>query len=259
MRVWTSDGAGPGGGPTVLAVHGLGGSGRYWRGLAEGPGRRFRLVAPDLAGFGASSKPRSPSYDRAFHLANLDAAIGPDGPVAVVGHSIGGTIAALWAARHAERTTALALAAAPFPSADGGHGWMREGRPPPGMRLAARGIRLLVPVLSLPVGLARGYPAPIARDYGRQRFHARSRTMWWVLHDPELAGELGRARRALADVPVLLVHADDDRTVLAETVGRWGALLPHATRTDVSTGGHQFLLRAGFGPLVRWLDATLPA
>lgn len=255
MRVWSSDGDGP----AVLAVHGLGGSGRYWERLAEALGPRARIVAPDLAGFGASAKPRRASYDRSFHLDNLDAAVGPDGPVAVVGHSIGGTIAALWAAGNAGRATALALAAAPYPTADGGHGWMREGRPPPGMRLAARGVRLLVPVLSLPVGLARGYPANVALDYGRQRFHARSRTMWWVLHDPDLAELMDRMRDSLADIPVLIAHADDDRTVLADDVGGWTSLLPHADRVDVPSGGHQFLLREGFGPLARWLDGTLPA
>ena len=251
MRVWRSEGAGP----TVLAVHGLGGSGRYWQGLAD----RFRVVAPDLAGFGGSDKPRSPSYDRSFHLANLDAALDAEEPVAVVGHSIGGTLAALWAAERAERTRALVLAAAPFPTADGGHPWMREGRPPPGMRLAARGMRMLVPVMSLPVGLARGYPAPIALDYGRQRFHARARTMWSVLHDREVSVELEQARERLDGVPVLLAHADDDRTVRADAVERWASLLPNADRVDVPSGGHQFLLREGVGPIVRWLAATLDA
>lgn len=253
MRVWRCEGAGP----TVLAVHGLGGSGRYWQGLAEDG--RFRVVAPDLAGFGGSDKPRSPTYDRSFHSANLDAAVETDGLVALVGHSIGGTLAALWAAERVERTRALVLAAAPYPTAKGGHPWMREGRPPPGMRLAARGMRILVPVLSLPVGLARGYPAPIALDYGRQRLHARARTMWSVLHDPEVSVELEQVRESLATVPVLLAHADDDRTVRADAVERWASLLPNAHRVDVPTGGHQFLLREGMGPIVRWLDATLDA
>lgn len=255
MRVWRSEGSGA----TVLAVHGLGGSGRYWQGLAD----RFRVVAPDLAGFGASDKPRSQSYDRSFHLANLDAALdaalGRDDPVAVLGHSIGGTLAALWAAERAARTRALVLAAAPFPTADGGHPWMRQGRPPPGMRLAARGMRMLVPILSLPVGLARGYPAPIALDYGRQRLHARARTMWSVLHDPDVAVEFDSAREGLDRVPVLLAHADDDRTVRADAVERWTSLVPNADRVDVPTGGHQFLLRGGLAPVVRWLQATLDA
>ncbi len=254
MRVWAT-----GSGPTVLAVHGLGGSGRYWQGLVDLVRDRYQVVAPDLAGFGGSAKPRHASYDRTFHLANLDAAPGVEEAVAVVGHSIGGTLAALWAARHAGRVRALALAAAPFPSADGRHAWMREGRPPRGMRLAARGIRLLVPLLSLPVGVVRGYPGPIALDYGRQRLRARAPTMWWLLHDPDMDDELERVRDGLALCAVLLAQARDDRTVLADAVGRWASLLPHAERIEVPSGGHQFLIREGFDPLARWLDATVSA
>ena len=105
VRVWEA-----GSGPTLLAIHGVGGSGRYFRGLAERLGDRYRIVAPDLGGFGASDKP-DVAYDRAFHLATLDAVAG-DGPVTLVGHSLGGTFAALWAASRHDRVAGLALVAA---------------------------------------------------------------------------------------------------------------------------------------------------
>ncbi|MEX0984551.1 MAG: alpha/beta fold hydrolase [Actinomycetota bacterium] len=68
LRLWEA-GEGP---TTILAVHGLGGSGRYWDGLAEAVGPGFRVIAPDLGGFGGSSEPRE-AADRAFHLEALDA------------------------------------------------------------------------------------------------------------------------------------------------------------------------------------------
>ena len=108
-----------GSGPVLLAVHGLGGSGRYWDGLARRVGHRFTVVAPDLAGFGRSDNPRV-EYGRAFHVENLDAVVrrmaGRE-PVLVAGHSLGAVFGALWASAHAEEVTALALAAAPFPTA----------------------------------------------------------------------------------------------------------------------------------------------
>src|SRR5579859_6022963 len=91
-----------GSGPAVLALHGLGGSGRYWEGLARAVQGDVTLVAPDLAGFGRSDQP-DVAYDRGFHLDNLDAvvaAIGVAPPSTVVGHSMGGILAALWAERH---------------------------------------------------------------------------------------------------------------------------------------------------------------
>jgi pimeloyl-ACP methyl ester carboxylesterase len=252
LRVWEA-----GAGIPLLAIHGLGGSGRYWRRLAERAGDRFRIVAPDLAGFGGSGKPRDQRYDLAFHLANLDATLeGVPGPVAVAGHSIGGTLAAFWAAERVERVGALAILAAPFPTGDGEYAWMREGTPPAGSRAVMRAFRVLVRLLSLPVGVARRYPPAVALDYGRQGFLGRARTTWWALHDPDVTPAIERAATALARVPVLLANAPDDRTVDLESQDRWASALPHAERVVVPDGGHQFLLRS-VEPLVAWLDATL--
>ena len=250
VRVWEG-----GSGVPLLAVHGLGGSGRYFQGLSTRLEERFAVVAPDLAGFGSSDKPDDESYDRAFHLANLDAALAQvDGPLVVVGHSIGGVLAGLWAAANAGRILGLALLATPFPDGDSAHGWMREGRPPTKHRVLARTMRVLVPALSLPVGVARGYPPAVAFDYGRQKLLSRARTMWWALHDPDVVPEVDAIGVALADTPVLLMHARDDRTVGFDAMSRWGDVLPHARRQEISSGGHQFLVRAGADRLIAWLD-----
>ncbi|MGZ5352827.1 MAG: alpha/beta fold hydrolase [Actinomycetota bacterium] len=251
MRVWTA-----GEGPALLAVHGIGGSGRYWAALAGVLGDRFRIVAPDLAGFGASDKPRGAPYDVPFHVADLDASLGDEpGPVCAVGHSLGGVLAASWAAASG-RASSLALLATPFPPADGAYAWMREGDPPSGSRVVTRTFRILVPLLSLPVGVARRYPPGVAFDYGRQGFVGRARTTWWTLHDPAAARALGEGAERLRDIPTLLLNARDDRTVDLAAQDRWAELLPSAERL-VGPGGHQFPLRAGLGPLVAWLDGTL--
>lgn len=255
MRVWEA-----GAGTPMLAIHGLGGSGRYWRRLADRIGDRYRVIAPDLAGSGASDKPRDPSYDVAFHLANLDAALeGATGSLVVVGHSLGGVLGAFWAAERVGRVSALALLAAPYPNGGGENAWMREGTPPKGARTYMRTLRILVSTLSFPVGVARGYPPAVALDYGRQRFLGRARTTWWALHDPAVTIRLERAASALSGVPTLLANAPDDHTVEVAAQDRWARLLPAAERVVVSSGGHQFLLRGSDEPLVTWLDATLRA
>jgi pimeloyl-ACP methyl ester carboxylesterase len=114
LRVWQA-----GDGPPLLLIHGLGGSGRYWQALAGAVAASHHVIAPDLAGFGGSSR-TARAYDRAAHLDDIDAVVArfaPSGDIVVAGHSLGGLLGALWVARGRERVVGLAVVAAPFPSA----------------------------------------------------------------------------------------------------------------------------------------------
>lgn len=250
LRLWEG-GDGPG---RLLAVHGLGGSGRYWEALEALAGDRFRIVAPDLGGFGRSSKPRI-RIDREFHLDTLDALTDGQGPWVVVGHSLGGVLSLLWAGRRPERTAALAMAASPYPEPR--PGWGPDHWRGPKVTIA-RGVsttaRVAWPVLSLPAQALAPYPAPVVRDYGRQTFWSRAWTFWSLWSDPTLEPAVASAAAALpAATPVLLRHAADDRSVDAVSLERWSALLPGADTATVPDGGHQFLLRSGFAVLDPWL------
>ncbi len=254
MRIWEA-----GSGPPLLAVHGLGGSGRYFDTLAQTVGGHYRVIAPDLPGFGHSDKP-DVAYDPGFHLEAIDTAIGgidPDASLTLVGHSLGAVLAAFHAGRHTDTTAALALLAAPFPSGDGDPPWMRRDLPV-GWRMAGRVLKLAWPAIAVPVGLARGYPAGVTLDFGKQTMHSRTRTMRGALYDPAVRAEVEGVRTLPASTPQLLLNAADDRTVPAETQARWAAVLPHARREIVRSGGHQFPLRTGFAPVVAWLNGISP-
>ena len=258
MRIWD---AGPAHAPVLLAIHGLGGSGRYWQGLADRVGDRFRIVAPDLAGFGRSDEPEEDA-NRALHLDDLDAVAddvaGSSAPLVVVGHSLGGVLAVLWVALHVDRVSALAAAAPAYPSGQTMDFRSRADlRASPARRVLARGVSLLWPVIAVPFGVVRGYPAPTVVDFGRQSVRSRAWTLWSLWSDPDLKGEAIAASTAVdAGVPhVLLLHARDDRTVSFDAHGAWLRLLPSAEQVVVDHGGHQFLLRGGIEPLADWLRA----
>ena len=241
----------------VLAVHGLGGSGRYWNKLARRIGGHYRVVAPDLAGFGRSDKPAA-AYDRGFHLANLDAIVAEragSGSVVVVGHSLGAVFAALWAASHVDDVRGLGLAAAPYPSGEGPPDWARRG-PPAALRAMGGVVRAAWPFVAVPIGVARGYPASLVMDFGRQRMDSRTRTMVSALWDPGVTAEV-ETIRSLSRTPALLVNARDDRTVSLEAQQRWSELLPNAELRVLDEGGHQFPLRTGFAALAEWLGGLL--
>ena len=251
MRVWEA-----GSGDPLFLIHGLGGSGRYFERLADRLEDRFGIVAPDLAGFGSSDKPKI-GYARASHLDDLDAVAAGfgDRSAIVAGHSLGGVFAALWAARHPERIRALAIVAAPFPSPDPAVAWTHEPEVPAAARitmpLAAGAIRLL----AVPVGVARRYPPAIAFDYARQTLRSRNRTMRSVLYDPSVADELQRVRSIHGHVPILIEHARDDRTVGLGAHDCWCDLLPHAEHRIVE-GGHQVQLHDGFRALAGWVGGV---
>ena len=253
MRVWEQ-----GEGTPLLAVHGLGGSGRYWQGLADRVGERFRVVAPDLAGFGASDKPRDVSYDRPFHLEDLDAltdAFAPEGSIVVTGHSLGAMLALLWTARRAERVSALVMVATPYPVP--GVRWDPDSWRGPratAIRAVAGAFRVAWPIVSLPVVVSGRYPGPIVRDFGRQTFRARTRTLYALWSDPTLREEFPAIERIPARTRVLLAHARDDSRVPVANVERWRRHIRHAEPLVLPHGGHQVLLRTRFEPVATWFD-----
>jgi pimeloyl-ACP methyl ester carboxylesterase len=94
-------------GPPLLLIHGFGGAAWNFTELAPLlPGRR--LIIPDLPGHGASSPLPAPTLAGfADVLAGL-----LEGPVDVLGHSLGGVVALRLAERHPSLVRRLVLAAA---------------------------------------------------------------------------------------------------------------------------------------------------
>lgn len=256
LAVWVY-GSGP---EKILAIHGLAGSGRYWAGLRRALGDAYTVVAPDLAGFGASDKPRDHDYSRAQHLADLEAVVAEvveTTSLTVVGHSMGGILAGLLTATQMSRVHRLGLVAAPFP-----HG---DGPPPPlatarardltGRRRVFRTIVALWPVLSFFVR-TRAYPHPVIADFLRNTPQSYWGTASSLIWSGEAASELEPLRAYPG--PALLLYSDTDRTIWAQSRNAWTSLLPGADRLS-APGGHQLLLRTGFVPLAGWLRDTQSA
>ena len=98
-----------GSGPTVVLVHGLGSSAAHWMPVARDLARDHRVVLVELPGHGLAAMPGGLSLDDA--ASGLDEAIRSecDGPVVLVGHSVGGLVAAAEALRDPDRVRALVL------------------------------------------------------------------------------------------------------------------------------------------------------
>lgn len=101
---------GPADGETILMIHGFGANRDNWLRFARHFTARYHVIALDLPGFGESSKPDA-SYDVATQTERVQAfiaALGID-KLHLIGNSMGGHIAALYAARYPQQVLSLAL------------------------------------------------------------------------------------------------------------------------------------------------------
>jgi len=101
--------------PTVVMVHGFTGSKENWYPLARRLRGQYRLLVPDLPGWGESERKAGEDYGFVAESERLDAflrALSPGRPVVLLGHSMGGSIAALTAARHPRDVARVGLFAA---------------------------------------------------------------------------------------------------------------------------------------------------
>jgi pimeloyl-ACP methyl ester carboxylesterase len=201
-------------GRPLILIHGLSGSSRWWARNVGPLAREFRVHVVDLVGFGGSrASSRFVLRDAADHLSawmdrlDLDRA-------SLIGHSMGGFIAADLAAEAPQRVERLVLVdavALPLP----------RGRWRQAVGLVHGLWRL--PVDFLPV---------LVTDAHR----AGPRTILRAAHDLLTADIQDKLTRIIA--PTLLVWGEHDAIVPAELAQRLSRTLPHAKLAVVAGAGH---------------------
>lgn len=223
------------GAPAVVLVHGLGMSSRSMTPAMLALAERHPAWAPDLPGFGASTKPR-----RALTLPELaDAlvgwmdAVGLERP-ALIGHSLGCQVIGHVAMRHPHRMRAAVLIS-PTIDPDAGRGPL--GQLVAVMLDAPREDPRLVPIAFL--------------DYLRAGPLRIWRTLRMALRDP--------ARRHLAQVaaPTLVVRGGRDPLVSQAWAEEVARLLPLGRLAVVPGGAHAMNFstpRALAGEILPFLD-----
>jgi pimeloyl-ACP methyl ester carboxylesterase len=113
--------AGPAEGPSVLLLHGFPQTSRCWTAqLAALADAGYRAVAVDQRGYSPGARPDDPAAYAMAHLVDdvlgiVDALGG--GPVHLVGHDFGGSVAWTVAGHHPDVVRTLAVASTPHPRA----------------------------------------------------------------------------------------------------------------------------------------------
>ena len=154
-----------GSGPALLLIHGIGDSSDTWRPVVEQLAEHYTVIAPDLLGHGRSEKPRADYSVAGFAngMRDLLSVLEVD-RVTVVGHSLGGGVAAQFAYQFPDRCERLVLVGS------GGVGRTVS----PLLRVAAvPGVEVVMPLFGLaPVrfasrlgaGLLRLFDTALGRD-----------------------------------------------------------------------------------------------
>jgi len=101
--------AGPVNAPPLVMLHGLGATKSSWLPIVPALARRYRVIVPDLPGFGASSKPRG-RYDAHWFSHRVFALLDHLGhrEILIAGNSMGGRIAQEMAMLEPGRVRAIA-------------------------------------------------------------------------------------------------------------------------------------------------------
>jgi pimeloyl-ACP methyl ester carboxylesterase len=108
--------------PALVMLHGLRGYSGTWRGLAAALAGEYHLIAIDQRGRGQSDWDPGRNYYTDAYLSDLEQVVDQLGlgRFALLGHSMGGATAYIYAARHSQRLAALLIEdIAPGSSAEG--------------------------------------------------------------------------------------------------------------------------------------------
>ncbi len=175
---------GSGRGPTVLLLHGYPSSSFDFRDIVAGLGDRA-WIALDFLGFGLSDKPRPHQYSLFEHADTVEEVVAAvtDGPVVVLAHDMGTSVATELIARDLENTLSFRL----------GRVVLSNGS----VILEKASLRPIQKILRSPLG-------PVAARLANRRLFVREFSRLFSPHHP-LSGEEADAQWAL------LTHTDGHR------------------------------------------------
>ncbi len=235
--------------PTVVMIHGFTGSKENWYPLAMRLRDRYRLVIPDLPGWGASE--RKPGEDYGFATQNrrvagfiAQAARRPGSPLVLLGHSMGGGIVALTAAERPDLVDRVGLIdAAGVRFRDNVFGeQVLAGHNPFAVRDEASLQRYLDTVFhrqearpSIPWPASRGLI-----DWRRAQAPFEQAVLDRIGRGPEafLPGQAAARIRQ----PTLLLWCDQDRVIDPSALDLYGERIPQAVKVRLSDCGHMSIM-----------------
>ena len=222
MVYWT----GGSGTETVALLHGTNDQAGTWAPVAAELAKRYRLLIPDLPGHGESAPASGPLTipQIAAGFAELVATVTGDQPLHLVGNSMGGWIAMLYALEHPQKVKTLIL------EDSGGMRWDVSGLPlvPQTREQAAHAMRLVL-----------GPKGPVPPNYVLDAMARRSLRMPMLRLIQSNAPQHSVDDR-LADIkpPVTMIWGDSDGVLPLAYAEQMRSRIPNARLRIIEECGH---------------------
>ncbi|HLW01116.1 MAG TPA: alpha/beta hydrolase [Ktedonobacterales bacterium] len=213
--------------PPLLYLHGTS-LGNLWLDYHLRLAERFHLFAPDIPGFGLTDRPdwMRDMSDYVLYLRDLLYTLGLERP-SIVGHSLGGWMAAEVAVWYPERVGKLVLSNAA--------GIRVKGSPLANL-FAMNPQELFMTVFEDPSAGAPLIPAEVTHEYIIDQFRQRATlaSLAWNPHyDPKLERRLERVR-----CPTLVIWGATDRLIPAVYGERYHELIAGSKLVTLQGTGH---------------------
>jgi pimeloyl-ACP methyl ester carboxylesterase len=188
-----------------------------------------RLIIPIHPGFGASADDAAINsmLDYAVHYAALFDQLDLTRPVDIVGHSLGGWIASLFAVLNGHRIRRLALACPVG---------LRVPQHPTADLFTIRAEQVPSTIVSSPEALARIPAVNLTTDMKVARYRemtSLARVIWDRNYEPKLTRWLGRVT-----TPTLILWGEQDRVIPVQQAEIWAARLPNSEVATFQGAGH---------------------
>ncbi|WP_422343059.1 alpha/beta fold hydrolase [Parasphingorhabdus sp.] len=233
-------------GETMVFLHGIAGSTRYWKSRVEPLTRHYQLLLVDLLGYGQSPKPWT-KYTVDRHVDELYQVVRDQKAMTIVGHSFGAIVAIAFCARFPHLVKRLTLIGLPyFGDKQGAIKYFSESH------LAERYVTTNIAFAALACMMTRwvlrwflpyvlrDMPREVVEDLTRHTWRSYTSSLWDGVYGHDLFAD---ADSLDPNCNVLCLHGSADKTAPLSGVQK---LLANRSRWKIQIledGDHHPLLR----------------
>lgn len=198
---------------TLIFLHGLGGTLRYWHSGIENITKRYHVILIDLLGFGESPMPWQ-NYTQEKHLEALHNILKNHESYILIGHSLGAALSLAYIQKYKNNVKALILISLPvFDKKKDAYKWMR--RKPSGWLMTNIVIASITCLFTRYIArklisrFLNNYPKEVLEDLVKHNFLSSTTSLWNVIYNQSIYENVDLIN---PNIPIKCIHSIDDDT-----------------------------------------------